>query len=266
MSIDLSVSEHIATITVANEARRNALDTAHLQELLGAVRTVAMDASVHAVILTGAGDRAFIAGANIKEMAELDVATAMAFGRLGHSVGAAIERAPQPVIAAVNGFALGGGCEIALACDLRIASTNAVFAQPEVGLGIPPGWGGTQRLPRVVGQGMASELIFTGRHLDAQEALRIGLVNSVHEPESLMERTMDLARAIAKNSPMAVRLAKRLIARADDAHPSAGLAEEAHAFAEVFGSHDQREGMGSFLEKRTPVFREEAYLSMESEA
>jgi enoyl-CoA hydratase len=266
MSIDLSLSEHIATITIANEARRNALDTAHLQDLLGVVNTVALDASVHAVILTGAGDRAFIAGANIKEMAELDRAMAMAFGRLGHAVGTAIERAPQPVIAAVNGFALGGGCEIALACDVRIASTNAVFAQPEVGLGIPPGWGGTQRLPRLVGRGMAAELIFSGRHVDAGEALRIGLVNSVHEPETLMERAVDLARAIAKNSPMAVRLAKRLIARADDAHPSAGLAEEAHAFAEVFGSHDQLEGMAAFLEKRTPAFSDEAYLPMEREA
>lgn len=265
MTINLSVSEHVATITVANEERRNALDTTHLHELLGAVKTVGMDAAVHAVILTGAGDRAFIAGANVKEMAGLDVDAAMAFGRLGHAVAAAIERAPQPVIAAVNGFALGGGCEIALACDLRIASVSAVFAQPEVGLGIPPGWGGTQRLPRLVGRGLASEMIFTGRQVDAQDALRIGLVNSVHEAESLMARVTDLARAIAKNSPMAVRLAKRLIARADDAHPSAGLAEEGHAFASVFGSYDQREGMRAFLEKRAPAFRDEAYRAMESE-
>ncbi|HVL25383.1 MAG TPA: enoyl-CoA hydratase-related protein [Thermomicrobiales bacterium] len=257
MSVDVSVSEQVATITIANPERHNALDTAHLTDLLGAVRTVAEDASVRAIVLTGAGERAFVAGANIKEMAKLSPADAMAFGRLGHAAGAAIERAPQPVIAAVNGFALGGGCEIALACDIRIAATNAVFAQPEVGLGIPPGWGGSQRMPRLVGKGIASELIFTGRHVKAEEALRIGLVNAVYEPEHLMDEARKLAEAIAKNSPAAVRLSKRLIARAEDAHPSAGLAEEAHAFAGVFGSHDQREGMDAFLEKRSPVFSDE---------
>jgi enoyl-CoA hydratase len=259
MSVDVSVSEQIATITIANPERHNALDSAHLADLLGAVRTAAEDASIRAIILTGAGERAFVAGANIKEMVDLSPADAMAFGRLGHAVGAAIERAPQPVIAAVNGFALGGGCEIALACDIRIASTSAVFAQPEVGLGIPPGWGGSQRLPRLVGKGIASELIFTGRHVKADEALRIGLVNAVYGPEHLMDETRTLAVAIAKNSPAAVRLSKRLIARADDAHPSAGLAEEAHAFAGVFGTHDQREGMGAFLEKRSPVFHDEPH-------
>jgi enoyl-CoA hydratase len=257
----VAVSERIATITIANSERHNALDSTHLGDLLGAFRTVAEDASVRVVILTGAGERAFVAGANIKEMVELSAADAMAFGRLGHAVGTAIERAPQPVIAAVNGFALGGGCEIALACDLRIASTNAVFAQPEVGLGIPPGWGGSQRLPRLIGKGLASEMIFSGRHVKADEALRIGLVNSLHEPAALMDAAWALAASIARNSPAAVRLSKRLIARADDAHPSAGLAEEAHAFADVFGSHDQREGMGAFLEKRTPVFLDEPHLA-----
>ena len=266
MSIELSASEHVATITVANEERRNALDTEHLKALLATIQRVAEDGTIHAVILTGAGDRAFIAGANIKEMAAMDAAEALAFGRLGHAVGAAIERAPQPVIAAVNGYALGGGCEIALACDIRVASANAVFAQPEVALGIPPGWGGSQRLPRLVGRGMAAELIFTGRQVGAEEALRIGLVNRVVAPEALMAQAFDMARSIAGNSPMAVRLAKRLIARADDAHPSAGLAEEAHAFAEVFGSHDQREGMGAFLEKRTPAFIDELHLRTEGDA
>jgi len=263
MSVDVQVGDRIATITIANPERHNALDTAHLTDLLGAFRAAAEDASIRAIILTGAGERAFVAGANIKEMVGLSAAEAMAFGRLGHAVGSAIERTPQPVIAAVNGFALGGGCEIALACDIRIASTNAVFAQPEVGLGIPPGWGGTQRLPRLVGKGIASELIFTGRHVKADEALRIGLVNAVYEPEHLLDEAGKLATSIATNSPAAVRLSKRLIARADDAHPSAGLSEEAHAFAEIFGSHDQREGMGAFLEKRTPVFEDEPRLVLE---
>jgi enoyl-CoA hydratase len=263
MSVDLAVSDRIATVTIANPERHNALDSAHLGDLLGTFRAVAEDASVRAIILTGAGERAFVAGANIKEMVSLSAADAMAFGRLGHAVAAAIERAPQPVIAAINGFAFGGGCEIALACDIRIASTSAVFAQPEAGLGIPPGWGGTQRLPRLVGKGLASEMIFTGRHVKADEALRIGLVSSLHEPAALMDAAWALAASIARNSPAAVRLSKRLIARADDAHPSSGLAEEAHAFADVFGSHDQREGMEAFLEKRTPAFRDEPHLATE---
>lgn len=266
MSIEYDVREQIATITINNPDRLNALDEEHLDGLLNAFRDAAADASVRAIILTGAGEKAFVAGANIKRMSAMPPAEAMRFGRLGHAVGAAIERAPQPVIAAITGFALGGGCELALACDIRIASTSAVFAQPEVGLGIPPGWGGTQRLPRLVGKGIASELIFTGRRVKADEALQIGLVNAVCEPDDLMTRANDMARIIAGNSPVAVRLSKRLIARSDDAHPSAGLAEEAHAFAEVFGSPDQQEGMGAFVDKRTPVFKDEPHLELEGDA
>ena len=266
MGIDTITSEQIATITINHPEQLNALDTTHLERLLDAFRAVATDAGVRAVILTGAGEKAFVAGANIKEMSTMSPADAMRFGRLGHAVGTAIERTPQPVVAAINGFALGGGCELALACDIRICSSNAVFAQPEVGLGIPPGWGGTQRLPRIVGKGIASELIFTGRRIRADEALRIGLVNAVHEPESLMEHARVLAREIAANSPAAVRLSKRLIARAQDAHPSSGLAEEAHGFAEAFGSHHQQEGMSAFIEKRKPVFENEAHLELERDA
>lgn len=257
MSIEYDVKDRIATITINNPDRLNALDEELLEGLLDAVRKAANDTAVRAVILTGAGEKAFVAGANIKRMSTMGPGEAMRFGRLGHAVGAAIERAPQPVIAAIHGFALGGGCELALACDIRIAATTAVFAQPEVGLGIPPGWGGTQRLPRLVGKGIASELIFTGRRVKADEALRIGLVNAVHEPGDLMDQAREMAATIAANSPNAVRLSKRLVARAFDAHPSAGLAEEAHAFAEVFGSVDQREGMGAFIDKRTPDFSDQ---------
>lgn len=254
VSIEYDVRDRVATVTINNPDRLNALDEEHLNGLLDAFRQAASDASVRAIILTGAGEKAFVAGANIKQMATMSPEEAMRFGRLGHAVGAAIERAPQPVIAAIHGFALGGGCELALACDIRVAATTAVFAQPEVGLGIPPGWGGTQRLPRLVGKGVASEMIFTGRRVKAEEALRIGLVNAVHEPDELMDKAREMAAGIAANSPSAVRLSKRLIARAADAHPSAGLAEEAHAFAESFGTPDQREGMGAFVEKRKPEF------------
>jgi enoyl-CoA hydratase len=266
MSIDTNMSEQIATITINNPDRLNALDANHLEGLLEAFRAIAGNASVRAIVLTGAGETAFVAGADIKQMSTMSPEEAMRFGRLGQAVGSAIERTPQPVIAAINGFALGGGCELALACDIRICSTNAVFAQPEVGLGIPPGWGGTQRLPRIVGKGIASDLIFTGRRIRADEALRIGLVNAVHEQGSLMEHASVLAREIAGNSPAAVRLSKRLIARSQDAHPSSGLAEEAHGFAETFGMHDQQEGMSAFIEKRKPVFENEPHLELEGDA
>lgn len=266
MSIDTSIANRIATITINDPDRLNALDGEHLEGMLTAVHSVATDTGVRAIIITGAGEKAFVAGAHIKQMASMSGTDAMRFGRLGQEVASAIERSPQPVIAAVNGYALGGGCELALACDIRICSKNAVFGQPETGLGIPPGWGGTQRLPRVVGKGIASELIYTGRRISATEAFRIGLVNAVHEPGTLMEHARALAGEIAANSPMAVRLSKRLIARSADSHPSAGLAEEVHAFAEVFGSADQQEGMRAFIEKRKPVFENEPQLRLEGRA
>ena len=255
MSIDLGVSDGIATVTINNPEKLNALDTDHLESLLGTFRSLSTDVGVRVVILTGAGDRAFVAGADIKRMATFSHDEGIAFGRLGHAVASELERLPQPVIAAIGGFALGGGTELALACDIRICANDAVFAQPEVSLGIPPGWGGTQRLPRIVGKGIASELIFTGRRIKADEALRIGLVNSVHEPAKLLDFATELARSIAANSPAAVRASKRLIARSFDGYPASGLAEEAHAFANAFESPDQREGMGAFVEKRKPTFR-----------
>lgn len=254
MSIDLAVNNAIATVTINNPDQLNALDAEHLEGLLSTFRSIAKDRSARVVILTGVGDRAFVAGANIKRMSTMSVDEALEFGRLGHAVASEIERLPQPVIVAVNGFALGGGCEVSLAADIRICSTNAIFAQPEVGLGIPPGWGGTQRLPRLIGKGMAAEMILTGRRVKADEALRIGLVNSIHEPHMLMDFANELARSIAANSPAAVQASKRLMARAFEGHPASGLAEEANAFAGVFGSDEQREGMTAFIEKRTPDF------------
>ena len=253
MQIDLQVDQGIATITINHPDRLNALDIEGLEALLARIDEVTARNDVRVLVLTGAGDRAFVAGADIRAMAGYDADEGARFGRLGHAVTRALEIAPQPVIAAVNGFALGGGCELALACDLRHASDNAVFAQPEVSLGIPPGWGGSQRLVRAVGPGMAAEMIFSGRRVKADEALRIGLVNAVHSQADLMPRVMELAQSIAANSPAKVRESKRLIAMvAGDVET--GLAEEERLFAASFPTPDQREGMTAFLEKRRPTF------------
>lgn len=256
MSIDLAIDGAIATITINNPDELNALDVDHLRDLKTAFEDVGQRGDVRAILLTGAGDRAFVAGANIKRMSVMSRAEAQEFGDLGHAVGKAIEAAPQPVIAVINGFALGGGCELSLACDIRVCSANAVFAQPEVGLGIPPGWGGTQRLPHLVGKGVASELIFTGRRVKAEEALRIGLVNHVYDQAELMDSAVALANNIAGNSPSAVQLSKRLIARSGVDAPADELDHEARAFADVFEGHDQREGMTAFVEKRTATFED----------
>ena len=192
MPIDLQVGQAIATITINEPERLNALDIAGLEELLARVQEVSVRNDVRVVILTGAGERAFVAGADIRAMASFDAEQGTTFGRLGHAVTRAIELMPQPVIAAVNGFALGGGCELALACDIRHASQNAVFAQPEVSLGIPPGWGGSQRLARAIGPGMAAELIYSGRRVKADEALRIGLVNAVHPLAELLPNVIGI--------------------------------------------------------------------------
>ncbi len=254
MSIDVRRDGHVATITINKPESLNALDSEHLRDLLSAVRGISAQGSTRAIVLTGAGDRSFVAGANIREMAGLTLDEALAFGRLGHATAQALETAPQPVIAAVNGFALGGGCELALACDIRYAARNAVFAQPEVGLGIPPGWGATQRLPRLVGPGTAAELIFSGKRIDAEEALRIGLVNAVFPGDALMDAALALARTIASQGPAAVRAAKRLIGISRTDHPSQSHSEELRTFAEAFGSGEQREGMHAFLEKRPARF------------
>jgi enoyl-CoA hydratase len=240
----------IAIVTVDRPEALNALDQPTLTELRDRLAELAANADVRVVVLTGAGDRAFIAGADIKAMAKMDVAQAQAWGALGHETASLLEDMPKPTIAAVNGFALGGGCELALACDIRYASQNARLGQPEVTIGIIPGWGGTQRLPRVVGIGAAKELILSGRLVDAEEALRIGLVNAVFPPEELVENAMELARTLAAKSPLVLAAIKATTARTFHGD----LGAEAEAFATLFGSEDQSEGMRAFIEKREPRF------------
>ena len=254
MPIDLDRSGGVATLTLNRPEALNAFNTEQLHLLRDALAEVAADPDIRVLVLTGAGERAFAAGADIREMAGLSPDGGLAFGRLGHAVTRAVETLPQPVVAAVNGFALGGGCELAIACDIRIASENAVFAQPEVSLGIPPGWGGSQRLPRLVGPGMAAEMILAGRRVAAAEALRIGLVNRVVPLPDLMPAAAELAATIAANGPVAVRAAKRLMALAFDGDPVVGLETECAVFGSVFGTPEQREGMGAFVEKRKPSF------------
>jgi enoyl-CoA hydratase len=240
----------VATVTIDRQDALNALDLPTLTELRDRLVELAEDTSVRALVLTGAGDRAFVAGADIKAMAAMEVDEARAWGALGHATASLLESMPKPTIAAVNGFALGGGCELALACDVRYAATTAKLGQPEVSIGIIPGWGGTQRLPRVVGIGAAKELIMTGRPVDAEEALRLGLVNAVFPPEELLPKAHELARALAAKSPLVLAAIKRATARTF----SGDLGAEAEAFATLFGSEDQKEGMAAFIEKREPHF------------
>jgi len=206
------------------------------------------------VVLTGAGDRAFAAGADIKYMSGLAVEEAKEWGELGQEVGRLLETIAKPTIAAVNGFALGGGCELALACDIRFAASTARLGQPEVNLGIIPGWGGTQRLARVCGVGVAKELILTGRPVDAEEALRIGLVNAVFEPGELTEKTLEAARGLAAKGPLALAAAKAAVNDALQGDHAGNLGSEAERFGELFTSEDAKEGMAAFVEKREPRF------------
>lgn len=255
MPIDLTrEGDHVAVVTINRPDALNSFTSDLLRELLAVFESIASTSSIRAVVLTGAGDRSFVAGADIKEMAGMTQDEGRSFGELGHATPNRIASMPQPVIAAVNGFAFGGGCELAIACDFRIASENAQFAQPEVTLGIPPGWGGSQRLPRLVGPGLAADLILTGRRIKADEALRIGLVNRVVPLPELLPTAFDLAGQIARNSPMAVRSAKQLIRRSFDEPLTQGLAVEIDAFSAAFMTADQREGMSAFVEKRSPVY------------
>jgi enoyl-CoA hydratase len=232
----------------------NALDVVTLSELGDHLATLHGDDDIRVIVLTGAGEKAFAAGADIKYMSGLSVEAAKEWGGLGHQVGQLLETAPKASIAAINGFALGGGCELALACDLRYAASTAKLGQPEVNLGIFPGWGGTQRLARVCGLGVAKDLILTGRVVDADEALRIGLVNGVFEPGELMDETLEIARTIASRGPLAISAAKVAINHALQGDHVDNLQAEADAFGELFSSEDAREGMTAFVEKREPRF------------
>jgi enoyl-CoA hydratase len=250
--IDVALEDAVALVTVDRRDAMNALDIATLTELRDRLRELADDESVRAVILTGAGEKAFVAGADIKYMSGLDVDAAKAWGALGHEAGRLLETMPKPTVAAINGFALGGGCELALACDIRYAATTAKLGQPEVNLGIIPGWGGTQRLARACGVGVAKELIFTGRLVAADEALRIGLVNAVHDP--VLEKARETARVLAAKSPIALRAMKELANRALGGNHEDNLAAEADAFGELFSTADAKEGLIAFVEKRDAVF------------
>jgi enoyl-CoA hydratase len=232
----------------------NALDVATLSELGDHLAELRADDDVRVIVVTGAGEKAFAAGADIKYMSALSVEAAKEWGGLGHQVGKLLETGPKASIAAINGFALGGGCELALACDLRYAASTAKLGQPEVNLGIFPGWGGTQRLARVCGLGAAKDLILTGRVVDAEEALRIGLVNGVFEPAELLEKTLEVARTIASKGPLAISAAKAAINHALQGDHVENLEAEADAFGELFSSADAKEGMTAFVEKRDPGF------------
>jgi enoyl-CoA hydratase len=231
----------------------NALDRPTLEQLRDRLQELAHDAEVGVVMLTGSGDKAFVAGADIKYMSGLSVEEATAWGELGHRCTQLLETMRQPTIAAIQGFALGGGCELALACDLRYASPGAKLGQPEINLGIIPGWGGTQRLARVCGIGVAKELILTGRIVDAEEALRIGLVNGVHDPAR--EKAREVAELLATKSPVALAAAKRATNHVLQGQHAANLQHEAKEFGELFASKDAKEGLTAFAEKREPVFR-----------
>ncbi len=249
-NIILEKEKNIATITINRPKALNCLNSAVLRELDEALEEIKKDDEIYVVILTGSGEKAFVAGADIIEMKDLSVMTGRNFSQLGNNIFRKLETLEKPVIAALNGFAIGGGCELAMACDIRIASTKAKFGQPEAGLGITPGFGGTQRLARLVGMGIAKELIYTGRIIDAAEAYRIGLVNKVVEMEKLMEEAKALANTIAANAPIAVRLCKTAINRGTQMDMDTAIAYEADVFAQCFSTEDQKEGMSAFLEKR----------------
>ncbi|MBR1785448.1 MAG: enoyl-CoA hydratase/isomerase family protein [Bacteroidales bacterium] len=238
----------VAVMTVSVPKSLNALSGAVLRDMEHYLQSLDCH-SVRCLVITGDGDKSFVAGADIGEMAPLDAAGGTAWGAGGARVFRMIETLPIPVIAAVNGYALGGGCELAMACDIRICSDNARFGQPEVGLGIIPGFSGTVRLSRLVGMGMAKQLIYTGSHIKADEALRIGLVNAVVPQAELMDKAMELAARIAANAPLAVQAAKRCINAEYDMPADEAIAFEAEAFGQCFATQDQKEGMKAFLTK-----------------
>lgn len=238
----------VGVITINRPKALNALNSQVLEELDQTIDAVDLE-STRCLILTGAGDKSFVAGADIAEMSNLTKAEGEAFGKKGNDVFRKLETFPIPVIAAVNGFALGGGCELSMSCDIRICSENAMFGQPEAGLGITPGFGGTQRLARTIGVGKAKEMIYGARNIKADEAYRLGLVNAVYPQEELMDAAKKLAAGIAKNAPIAVRACKKAINDGLDAVMDDAIVIEEKLFGSCFETEDQKAGMGNFLEK-----------------
>lgn len=245
------VKGQVGVITINREKALNALNSAVLDELDATLDAVDLK-EIRCLILTGAGEKSFVAGADIGEMSTLTKAEGEAFGKLGNDIFLMIEGFPLPVIAAVNGFALGGGCELAMSCDIRICSDNAMFGQPEVGLGITPGFGGTQRLARLVGMGMAKQLLYTARNIDAAEALRIGLVNAVIPQAELLDAALKMAGQIAKNAPIAVRACKKAVNEGMQVSIDKAVEIEEKLFGDCFETHDQVEGMACFLSREKP--------------
>ena len=250
------ISEGIATITINRPAAMNAMTRTILEELEDAVAEVARTPEIRVAIITGAGTKAFIAGADIAAMRDMSPPEGRDLALLAHRIYAAIERSPKPYIAAVNGYALGGGCELSLACDLRIASENARFGQPEVNIGTLPGFGGSQRLPRLIGKGRALEMILTGDMIDAAEAYRIGLANRVVPQEALLVEARKIAAKIAAKSSITVGLCKDAVVNGGEMDLARGCAYEAELFGFSFATADLKEGMGAFLEKRPAVFKD----------
>lgn len=253
-TLSVGAADGVATIMVDRPEKRNALNTLVRRELTAALDDLESRDDVRVVVITGAGDRAFVAGADIGEFAERTAIEQRA-AMEGRRVFTVLAEFPKPTIASINGYALGGGCELALACDLRIAGRSARLGQPEVNLGILPGGGGTQRLPRLVGTGRAMRLILTGELIDAQEAERIGLVDEVVDDDLLRDRTRELATSIARHSPIALKLIKQAVRAAAEMPLSAGLALERELFITAFSSEDRGEGVAAFLEKRAPRFQ-----------
>ena len=255
MYINKKVVDQIGFLTIDREDALNAMNPDVLKELDQSIKGYISDENVGVIIITGAGDKAFIAGADIKLMQNLDTKGGLEFGRLGQEVTMTIEDSPKPVFAAINGYALGGGCEIAMACHIRYASENAKFGQPEVKLGLIPGWGGTQRLPRIVGKGNATELIIGGHMIDAEEAFRIGLVNKVFPLERLIDETVDFAKIVLRNGPDCLAESLRCINDSAGHSLIDGLNIEVESFSELFGTDETKEGLDAFVEKRSPRFR-----------
>lgn len=254
-NIILEKEENLAILYINRPAALNALNKDTLKEIRVALGIVAEDKSISGLIITGTGDKAFVAGADIAYMQPLSATAARSFSDYGESTLRMIELMEKPVIAAINGFALGGGCELAMACDIRLASESALFGQPEVGLGVIPGFGGTQRLPRLIGEGRAKELIFTGDTINSAEAYRLGLINHIYPPEELMNQARKLVRKIASKAPLAVGYAKYAIGRGIQVDLDTSMGIESDMFGMCSATADQKEGMKAFLEKRKPVFQ-----------
>jgi len=248
-------NEGIATITFNRPEKRNPLDEVTIQEIFARLEDAKNDENIRVVVFTGAGDRAFSSGADLNTMKDVNPVKGTEFSRVGQRLCDYIEAFGKPVIAAINGFALGGGLELAMACDIRIASENAQVGLTEINVGLISGWGGTQRLPRFVSKGIAKEMVFLGKRIDARTAERLGLVNAVVPPDQLMVKVKELALELASKPPIAIKLLKALINNSTETHPEIGLWQEAEAFGIITSTEDFNEGVKAFLEKRKPQYK-----------